>query len=176
MASPQNVTDFVHCVVWEVNMIRLNRASHGVVSIRSCTAYIDKHDLRQPEEIMEAEDEGNKLGALVPAPNNLQVIEHQIHGVALGAEASQGIAEGGDKVRGLVGNALPRGGGGRRRRAELGEEGGEERTRGREGAQRGIGDAMRTGADVTEREEERARLPRGGAPVEEQRERRRGRK
>ena len=80
---------------------------------------------------MEAEDESEKLAALVPAPNNLQVIEHQIHGLALGAVGGKGIAEGGDKVRWLVGDALAAGGGGRRRRAELGEEGGEKRTRGR---------------------------------------------
>ena len=131
MASHQNVANLVHCVIWEVNVIRLNRASHRVVGIRRCTAYIDKHDLRQAEEIVEADDESEKLAALVPAPNNLQVIEHQIHGLSLGTEGSKGIAEGGDKVRWLVGDALAGGGGGRRRRAELGEEGGEKRTRGR---------------------------------------------
>jgi hypothetical protein len=121
MASHQNVANLVHCIIREVNVIRLNRASHGVVGIRRCTAYINKHDLRQAEEIVEAQDEGEKLPALVPAPNNFQVIEHQIHGLALGTEASKGIAEGGDKIRWLVGDALARGGGGRRRRAELGE-------------------------------------------------------
>lgn len=108
MTSNQNITDFIHCVIREVNVIRFNRASHGVVGIRRCTAYIDEHDLRQPEEIMQAEYEGEKLATLFPAPSNLQVIEHQIHCLAPGAEASKGVTKRSDEVRGLVGDALAR--------------------------------------------------------------------
>jgi len=125
MASHQDVSDLVHCVIREVNVIRLDRASHGVVRVRCSAAHVDEHDLRKPEEIVEVEKESQKLAALVPAPNNLQIIEHQIHGLALRGEASKRVAERGDEVRGLVGDAQARGGGGRRRRAELGEEGGE---------------------------------------------------
>lgn len=112
MASHQDVSDLVHRVIREVNVIRLNRASHGVVSVRCSIAHVDKHDLRQSEEIVKAEEKSQKLAALVPAPNNLQVIEHQIQGLALRGEASKRVAERGNEVRGLVGDARARGGGG----------------------------------------------------------------
>jgi hypothetical protein len=131
MASHQDVSYLVHCIIREVNVIRLDRASHGVVRVRCSTAHVDEHDLRQSEEIVEAEEERQKLATLVPAPNNLQIIEHQIHGLAPRGEASKRVAERGDEVRGLVGDAQAGGGGGRRRRAELGEDGGEQGARGR---------------------------------------------
>jgi hypothetical protein len=83
MASHHNVSNLVHCVIREVNVIRLDRASHGVVRVRCCAAHVHEHGLRQLEEIVETEEERQKLGALVPAPNDLQIIEHQIHNLAL---------------------------------------------------------------------------------------------